>query len=156
MPVLDNPRWERFAQLIVSYVHKPGEPNSKGKLYSQSGYRAKDVGQDGGSAEVCAARLLKQVQVRNRVQELLQEAQDKATSKRAYDIDTITERIGIASKIAEEDRNPSALTNAEKAIAEVRGLVVQKHETTVKTNTETSDQIALAFRRLRTRRRAQR
>jgi hypothetical protein len=34
--------------------------------------------------------------------------------------------MALASQIAEEDRNPTALYGAEKAIAEVRGLVVNK------------------------------
>ena len=59
MPVLDNPRWERFAQLIVSYLHKPGEPNSRGKLYAAAGYNPKGIGQPGGAAEANAHRLLK-------------------------------------------------------------------------------------------------
>jgi hypothetical protein len=33
--------------------------------------------------------------------------------------------MALASQIAEEDRNPSALYGAEKAIAEVRGLTVK-------------------------------
>jgi hypothetical protein len=53
------------------------------------------------------------------------EAQNKVTTKRAYDIETISERMALASRIAEEDRNPSALYGAEKAIAEVRGIIVK-------------------------------
>jgi hypothetical protein len=67
--------------------------------------------------------LLKFAKVEARIAELLAEAQDKATKKRRYDIETISERMARASQIAEEDRNPSALCNAEKAIAEVRGLM---------------------------------
>jgi hypothetical protein len=33
--------------------------------------------------------------------------------------------MALASQIAEEDRNPSALTHAERAITEVRGLLNQ-------------------------------
>ena len=33
--------------------------------------------------------------------------------------------MALASRIAEEDRNPSALYGAEKAIAEVRGIIVK-------------------------------
>src|SRR5262249_15056172 len=36
-----------------------------------------------------------------------------------------SERMALASRIAEEDRNPSALYGAEKAIAEVRGIIVK-------------------------------
>jgi len=67
--------------------------------------------------------LLKQSKIENRIAELLREAQDKLIKKRRYDIETISERMALASQIAEEDRNPSALCNAEKAIAEVRGLM---------------------------------
>ena len=34
--------------------------------------------------------------------------------------------MALASRIAEEDRNPSALYGAEKAIAEVRGIIVKQ------------------------------
>jgi hypothetical protein len=67
--------------------------------------------------------LLKQSKIENRIAELLREAQDKLIKKRRYDIETISDRIALASRIAEEDRNPSALTNAERAIAEIRGLL---------------------------------
>jgi len=86
---------------------------------------AKDAGQPGGSAEVCAAKLLNRAKIENRIAELLHEAQNKVTTKRAYDIETISERMALASRIAEEDRNPSALYGAEKAIAEVRGIIVK-------------------------------
>jgi hypothetical protein len=33
--------------------------------------------------------------------------------------------VALASGIAEEDRNPSALYGAEKAIAEIRGIIVK-------------------------------
>ena len=69
--------------------------------------------------------MLKRSKVENRIAELLHEAQQRATKKRAYDIDTISDRMALASRIAEEDRNPSALYGAEKAIAEVRGIVVK-------------------------------
>jgi hypothetical protein len=150
MPVLDNPKWERFCQNIVNGVKRQGEKFSQGRAYVDAGYNAKDVGKQGGSAEACASRLLNRAKLENRIAELLQEAQAKATSKRAYDIDTITERIGIASKIAEEDRNPSALYGAEKTIAEVRGLIVRKAETTVKTDNNmptNSREIAIALLR---------
>jgi hypothetical protein len=123
MPPLDNIRWERFCQNIVAGVAKNGQKNSQGRAYIAAGYNAKDAGKEGGSAEVAACRLLNHVQIENRIAELLAEAQDKATKKRRYDIETISERMALASQIAEEDRNPSALCNAEKAIAEVRGLM---------------------------------
>ena len=125
MPALKNVKWERFCQAVVNGVAKQGQKFTQGRAYITAGYNAKDVGKDGGSAETCASRLLKRAQVENRIAELLYEAQQQATKKRAYDIETISERMALASRIAEEDRNPSALYGAEKAIAEVRGIVVK-------------------------------
>jgi hypothetical protein len=125
MPALKNVKWERFCQAIVNGVAKQGVKFSQGKAYISAGYNAKGVGEPGGSAEVCAGKLLNRAQIENRIAELLHEAQNKVTTKRAYDIETISERMALASRIAEEDRNPSALYGAEKAIAEVRGIVVK-------------------------------
>src|SRR5215471_13112586 len=125
MPALKNVKWERFCQAIVNGVSKQGEKFSQGKAYVSAGFNAKDVGKPGGSAEVCASKLLNRAKIENRIAELLHEAQNKVTTKRAYDIETISERMALASRIAEEDRNPSALYGAEKAIAEVRGIIVK-------------------------------
>jgi hypothetical protein len=125
MPALKNVKWERFCQAIVNGVAKQGQKFSQGRAYISAGYNAKDVGQPGGSAEVCASKLLNRAKIENRIAELLHEAQNKVTTKRAYDIETISERMALASRIAEEDRNPSALYGAEKAIAEVRGIIVK-------------------------------
>jgi len=125
MPALKNVKWERFCQAIVNGVAKQGEKFSQGRAYISAGYNAKDAGQPGGSAEVCAAKLLNRAKIENRIAELLHEAQNKVTTKRAYDIETISERMALASRIAEEDRNPSALYGAEKAIAKVRGIIVK-------------------------------
>ena len=125
MPALKNVKWERFYQAIVNGVAKQGQKFSQGRAYISAGYNAKDVGKDGGSAEACASKLLKRSKVENRIAELLHEAQQRATKKRAYDIETISERMALASRIAEEDRNPSALYGAEKAIAEVRSIIVK-------------------------------
>jgi hypothetical protein len=125
MPPLENNKWERFCQNIVRGVNKNGKKFTQGGAYIASGYNAKDVGKEGGSAEACASKLLKRSKIENRIAELLREAQDQLTRKRRYDIETISERMALASQIAEEDRNPSALYGAEKAIAEVRGLIIK-------------------------------
>jgi hypothetical protein len=125
MPPLDNIKWERFCQNIVRGVNKNGQKFTQGTAYITAGYNAKDAGKEGGSAEACASKLLNKSKIENRIAELLREAQDKLIKKRRYDIETISERMALASQIAEEDRNPSALTNAERAIAEIRGLFNQ-------------------------------
>jgi hypothetical protein len=126
MPPLDNIKWERFCQNIVRGVNKNGQKFTQGTAYITAGYNAKDAGKEGGSAEACASKLLNKSKIENRIAELLREAQDKLIKKRRYDIETISERMALASQIAEEDRNPTALYGAERAIAEVRGLVITK------------------------------
>ena len=101
MLALKNIKWERFCQNIVAGVSKNGQKNSQGRAYVAAGYNAKDAGKEGGSAEVAACRLLNHVQIENRIAELLREAQDKAIKKRRYDIETISERMALASQIAE-------------------------------------------------------
>jgi hypothetical protein len=72
MPVLQNPRHEAFAQAIFSgLLNSSRETFSKGRAYQRAGYLAKDAGVKGGSAEVCAGKLLKKVQpIMARVREL--------------------------------------------------------------------------------------
>jgi hypothetical protein len=120
MPVLNNPRWERFAQLIVSYVAKPGEPNSHGKLYAQAGYNPNGVGQGGGAAEANASRLIKKDIVRNRVNELLAEAakENKVT------IQSITAEYNEARELAKKHDNHSVMLQASQAKAKLFRLDV--------------------------------
>jgi preprotein translocase subunit SecD len=122
MPVLNNPRWERFAQLIVSYVAKPGEPNSHGKLYAQAGYNPNGVGQGGGAAEANASRLIKKDIVRNRVNELLAEV--AKTTK--VTIQSITEEYDEAREHARKLDQTSTMLAASQAKAKLYKL-----ETTV-------------------------
>ena len=124
MPVLDNPRWERFAQLIASYLAKPGEPNSHGKLYANSGFNVKGVGKPGGSAEVCAARLLKHAQIKNRVNELL----EQVAQKKKVTIESITDEYNEAREFARKLDNPSAFLAASQAKAKLYRLEVNVNE----------------------------
>jgi len=72
MPALANPRHEAFAQAIFAgLLNSSRETFSKGRAYQRAGYLAKDAGVKGGSAEVCAGKLLKKVQpIMARVREL--------------------------------------------------------------------------------------
>jgi hypothetical protein len=71
MPALQNPRHERYAQLIVEGLSN-GEPKpySQSRAYIAAGYTAKDVGTRGGSAQAASSRLL--FRVIHRVRELQQ------------------------------------------------------------------------------------
>ena len=102
MPPLYNIKWERFCQNIVRGVNKNGQKFTQGGAYIAAGYNAKDAGERGGSAEACACKLLNRSKIENRIAELLREVQDGLTKKRRYDIETISERMALASQIAEE------------------------------------------------------
>src|SRR5262249_33899227 len=119
MPPLDNPRWELFAQKIVEgLINGHREAYSQGRAYSAAGYIAK-----GDAADVNASRLLRKAkQVGERVQEL----QAQALAKLERKLDVSRERVGrkldLASRMAEEQRNPANMVAAEVAIARVFGL----------------------------------
>src|SRR5262245_3692731 len=121
MPALDNPRWERFAQAIVEgLANGDRKPYSQGRAYIAAGYTAKDAGIKGGSAEVCAARLLKKDQpILQRVKELQAEANKRIEDKLDLSRETIGKRLRIASKMAERQENPAALAQCELGMAKV-------------------------------------
>jgi hypothetical protein len=54
MPVLPNPRHEAFARAIFVGLCSPNLYPTRGHAYIAAGYRAKDAGKAGGSAEVAA------------------------------------------------------------------------------------------------------
>ena len=74
MPTLKNPRHEAFARAIFAGLFQPNPYPTHGHAYVAVGYRAKGVGEAGGSAEVNASRLLKNAKILDRVRELQQQA----------------------------------------------------------------------------------
>jgi len=61
--------------------------------------------------------------IAQRIRELQQEQKDKLQARDRYTRNAIADRMALASRIAEEDRNPNALFGAEQAIARLFGLV---------------------------------
>src|SRR5262245_22056325 len=121
MPALANPRWERFAQAIVEgLANGDRKPYSQGRAYIAAGYTAKDQGKRGGSAEAAASRLLNRVKpIIDRVRELQAEATKRLEPKLDISRETIGKRLRIASKMAEDDRNPAAMATCELGMAKV-------------------------------------
>ena len=113
MPALDNPRWERFAQCIVEgLVNGDRKSYSQGRAYIAAGYKAKDAGKRGGSAEVNASRLLKNAQsIAERVRELQAEALARIERK----LDVSRERVGRRlDMVAGVGRGQQTFTGADK------------------------------------------
>lgn len=118
MPELRNQRWERFAQLIVY-----GDTVTQKDAYIRAGYKARNNG-----AEVNASKLLSLTKpVIARVRELQAEQKEALAQRDRFTRDAIAKRMALASQIAEEDRNPSALYGAEAAIAKLYDLVIDQH-----------------------------
>jgi hypothetical protein len=124
MPALDNPRWERFAQAIVEgLANGDRKPYSQGRAYIASGYTAKDQGKRGGSAEAAASKLLNRVKpIIDRVRELQAEATKRLQPKLDLSRERIGRRLDLASRMAEEDRNPGIIVASEAQLAKVFGI----------------------------------
>jgi hypothetical protein len=121
MPALDNPRWERFAQLIVQgLIDGDCKAYSQGRAYIAAGYTAKDAGKRGGSAEAAASRLLNRVKpIIDRVRELQAEATKRLQPKLDLSRERIGRRLNLASEMAERLENPTAIVASEAQIAKV-------------------------------------
>src|SRR5215468_9582650 len=74
MPTLKNPRHEAFARAIFATTCDPKLYPTHGHAYNTAGYRARDAGKAGGSAEVNACNLLKKTKIAERVRELQEQA----------------------------------------------------------------------------------
>src|SRR5262249_645121 len=117
MPVLANPRHERFAQELFRGL---AEGLTRGECYSASGYT-----KNPNAAKVNACRLLKAGgHIVARVQELQREA---AKAKKAT-VDTIVDELESAREIARENKQPSAMVAASTAKAKILGLEINRTE----------------------------
>lgn len=125
MPALANPRHEAVAQAIIAQMAAPWGERSNGRAYVAAGYQASGVGETGGAAEAAASRLLKNAKgILARVAEL----QEQARRRTKTTVQDITNRLDVASQIAEEDRLPTAIVAAETAKARVLGLEINRVE----------------------------
>ena len=115
MPALDNPRWERFAQAIVEgLANGDRKAYSQGRAYIAAGYTAKDQGKRGGSAECAASRLLNRVKpIIERVRELQAEANKRLEPKLDLSRERVGRRLDLASRMAEQQKNPQAIATSE-------------------------------------------
>jgi hypothetical protein len=126
MPALSNPRHEAFAQaLFIGLGGKTRQEraNSTAYLVAYPGSTAP------GSAKASAARLLARVSpILDRVREL--QAEQAARTQKKVDIsrERIARRLDLASQIAEQERNASAIVSSELGIAKIFGLESTKEE----------------------------
>ena len=111
MPVLSNARHERFAQEVA-----------KGKTAGQAYRHA--YGIDTPSADVGACRLLKNVKIATRVQEILGRGAERAE----ITVETLIGYAEEARQLALRIEQPSAAVAAIKEIGVLAGVRVEKSE----------------------------
>ena len=137
MPVLPNPRHERYAQLIVEGLAN-GEPKpySQSRAYIAAGYTAKDLGKRGGSAQAASSRLL--FRVIQRVRELQQIAARNA----AETAEKMARELNEIQHEARADKAHAAAVSAVLGKAKVLGIAVDKTEIVNNNAPQNSDDIA--------------
>ena len=118
MPVLPNPRHEAFAQAIFVGLCSPNLYPTRGHAYKAAGYRAKDAGKAGGSAEVAACNLLKKIKIFDRVRELQAQAAERAQES----ADKCVEELNQIKREAQADRAYSAAVAAVLGKVKILGL----------------------------------
>jgi hypothetical protein len=117
MPALSNPRYERFAQALFAGL--AGETRIK-RAQSTAYLAAYPNCSEGNPAEAAASRLLRRVKpIADRVRELQAEANARLQPKLDLSRERVGKRLDLASRIAEEDRNATAIINSELGIAKV-------------------------------------
>jgi hypothetical protein len=123
MPVLPNPRHERYAQLIVEGLAN-GEPKpySQSRAYIAAGYTAKDLGKRGGSAQAASSRLL--FRVIQRVRELQQIAARNA----AETAEKMARELNEIQYEARADKAHGAAVAAVLGKAKVLNICADRHE----------------------------
>ena len=120
MPALKNARRERFCQLVAAGLTAQDRGMSQTAAYKAAGYATQ-----GHSAEVCASRLLRNVeQVIARVAEL----QRQSAKRAAVTVDTIAAELNEARDLAQSIEQPSAMVAASTSKAMLYGLFIDKTE----------------------------
>jgi hypothetical protein len=112
MPVLRNPRHEKFAQLVASGI-KPTE------AYVSLGYSE-------AGAPQSANNLLKRTDVRERVNEIQSLAAQSSAEEVAFDQKRVLNRLDVLSRKAEECGQISAAVRCEELIGKQRGMFVER------------------------------
>src|SRR6516164_5069276 len=110
------PRREQFCRNVIKAA-KDGR--SKAWAYREAGYQA---GQHG--AEVCASRLLKNVDIQRRIAQL----QAPAVRKAQVTASALIEDLQAARRLAIDLGKPGDAIKATMATARIAGLLVEKRE----------------------------
>jgi terminase small subunit-like protein len=122
MPALANPRHEAFAQAIFIGLCAPNIYPTRGHAYNAAGYRAKDAGKAGGSAEVAACNLLKKVKIFDRVRELQTQVAERAQES----ADKCVQELNQLRRDAHSDKAYGAAVAAVMGKAKILNLILDQ------------------------------
>jgi Terminase small subunit len=122
MPALANPRHEAFAQAIFIGLCSPNIYPTRGHAYNAAGYRAKDAGKAGGSAEVAACNLLKKVKIFDRVRELQTQVAERAQES----ADKCVQELNQLRRDAQSDKAYGPAVAAVMGKAKILNLVLDQ------------------------------
>jgi hypothetical protein len=114
MPILDNPRHEAYAQAFFAGLSNGG---TQEKAYRAAGYLVTNK----NSANACASRLM--LRIANRVRELQAEANARIQPQVDLSRERVGRRLDLASRMAEEQKNPQGIAQSELGIAKVFGHI---------------------------------
>src|SRR5215468_11630926 len=124
MPTLKNPRHEAFARAIFTTTCDPKLYPTHGHAYNAAGYRARDAGKAGGSAEVNACNLLKKTKIAERVRELQEQAAERAQES----ADKCVQELNQLRRDAHADKAYAAAVSAVMGKAKILNLIVDQHQ----------------------------
>jgi methylphosphotriester-DNA--protein-cysteine methyltransferase len=123
MPVLPNPRHERFAQLIFEGItNGETKPYYQQRAYVAVGYTPKDVGKRTGSAQASSSRLL------GRVMQRVRELQAQAAERSQETAQKCVDELNQIKRDAHADKAYSAAVSAVMGKAKILNLITDRIE----------------------------
>jgi hypothetical protein len=121
MPALQNPRHERYAQLIFEGLTNGGsKPYSQSRAYIAAGYTARDTDRNHRSAQACSSRLLSRVI--HRVRELQAQAAERAQES----ADKCVQELNQLRRDAHSDKAYGAAVAAVMGKAKILNLILDQ------------------------------
>ena len=118
MPVLRNPRHERFAQAVAGGI-RPAE------AYVAVGYSSNGAPQSAG-------KLLNKAEVRGRIDEILGAAARSTIEQVSFDQVRVLNRLDVLSREAEKAGQYSAAARCEELIGRARAMFLDRSQNTVR------------------------
>src|SRR5215831_7378792 len=123
MPALQNPRHERYAQLIFeALTNGESKPYFQSRAYIAAGYTARDTDRNHRSAQASSSRLLSRVI--HRVRELQAQAAERAQET----AEKCVQELNQLRRDAHADKAYAAAVSAVMGKAKILNLIVDQHQ----------------------------